>query len=371
MDVLLDGVNTPWTLSDSGGIITVTPQEDLRSGTHSLSAIARNTRGNASWPFRKSLVVMLPAAELLVNLHPSVLPPVSGATTRITCAAVDNAGTPVADGTPIRVRVPSNRIDTVALTKNGKSVVYLTVPAQPGNIGIIISSGLTVDTLTIPVREGDMEFLDGIIRNGFNGLPVTGAVVSVTSPEPEVTERGADITLDDGRFLLGGTFSRDCLVEVRRDGFFPIRQAILELMGKPCSVVLPAVANGTLHGKTYVLDARYGGTETGDISTDGHRASDLNLALAQRLSELLKAAGANVFMIRASDSTIIEAERTRRSAELPQGKYIRIDAGLATARASCEIYRSITNRRFAEKLLGALTTFAGLQSGALVKASSI
>ena len=363
VDVLLDGVNTPWTLSDSGGIITVTPQEDLRSGTHSLSAIARNTRGNASWPFRKSLVVMLPAAELLVNLHPSVLPPVSGATTRITCAAVDNAGTPVADGTPIRVRVPSNRIDTVALTKNGKSVVYLTVPAQPGNIGIIISSGLTVDTLTIPVREGDMEFLDGIIRNGFNGLPVTGAVVSVTSPEPEVTERGADITLDDGRFLLGGTFSRDCLVEVRRDGFFPIRQAILELMGKPCSVVLPAVANGTLHGKTYVLDARYGGTETGDISTDGHRASDLNLALAQRLSELLKAAGANVFMIRASDSTIIEAERTRRSAELPQGKYIRIDAGLATARASCEIYRSITNRRFAEKLLGALTTFAGLQSG--------
>jgi N-acetylmuramoyl-L-alanine amidase len=306
---------------------------------------------------------MLPAVELLVSLYPSVLPPVSGATTRITCAAVDSAGTPVADETPIRVRATSNGIDTVALTKNGKSVVYLTVPAQPGTIDITVSSGLTMDTLTIPVREGDTGFLDGIIRNGLSGLPVTGAVVSVISPEPEATQRGTDVTLDDGRFLIASTFSKDCLLDVRRDGFFPIRQPVLELVGKPCSIMLPAVAQGTLHGKTYVLDPRYGGTETGDISHDGHKASDLNLVLARRLSELLKAAGANVFMIRDFDTTITEAERTKHSAEFPQGKYIRIDASLATAIASCEIYRSITNRRFAEKLLGALTTFAGLQSG--------
>jgi N-acetylmuramoyl-L-alanine amidase len=362
-DVRLDGVDAPWTLSDSGGIITVMPPENLKSGNHSLSVVVRNIRGNASWPFRKTITVMLPPAELLVDLHPSVLPPVPGATTRITCVAADSSGSPVADGTPIRVRALANGIDTVTLTKNGESVVYFTVPAQEGTIDITASSGSITETVTLPVHHGDIGFLDGIVRSRLTGIPVSGALISLAFPDPENREHRADVTRDDGRFLIGDTLVGNPFLEVRRYGFFPFRQRVLELIGAPRSIALPPVANGVLHGKTYVLDPRFGGAESGDISPDGNKASNLNLSLARRLFELLKAAGANVYLMRASDTTIIEAERIKRSAELPQGMYVRIDAGLADAKASCEIYRNITNRRFAEKLLRALGTFAGLQTG--------
>jgi hypothetical protein len=134
-------------------------------------------------------------------------------------------------------------------------------------------------------------------------------------------------------------------------------------------IPLPPVAGGKLHLRTFVIDARYGGTEAGEASPGGMRSADLNLLVARRLWTLLRQAGANGHLVRDTDTTIAERERTRRSAGYPRGMYLRIDAGNPGRTAGAEIYRNINNRRLAEHLLRSLASFAHLDTTSVVASS--
>jgi N-acetylmuramoyl-L-alanine amidase len=365
IDARLDGSETPWLLDDSAGTITITPSRDLKSGDHTLSLVVKNQAGNSSWPFKKTIRVMLPPANLQTILHPSVLPPERGAMARYVCSVQDSSGDPVADGTPVRVRAPKAGVDTIGLTRNGNVVVTLTAPDQEGIIPIEVFAGFESTTDSLRVRRGEIGNVSGLILGRTGNLPIGGATVSLISEQND-DAKIADRTLEDGRYIIGDTLKRSLLVEVRRDGFFPARQKLLELLSHGQNILLTTVADGVLQDRSYAIDPRFGGSETGDTAAGGLRSSDINLAIATRLERLLRAAGARVFPLRSSDTTITESERARRSAEFPRGMYLRIDAGLPILKAECEIFRNAQNQQMSEKILGSLFASAALDSSRIV-----
>jgi N-acetylmuramoyl-L-alanine amidase len=71
-----------------------------------------------------------------------------------------------------------------------------------------------------------------------------------------------------------------------------------------------AVAAGTpLAGATVVLDPGHGGDERGAVGANGLAEKDLNLAVATRAAELLRAAGATVVLTRTTDVRVTLAVR--------------------------------------------------------------
>lgn len=365
IEAQLDGSETPWSLDDSAGTITIIPSKDLKSGDHTLSLVVRDKVGNSSWPFRKTIRVMLPPADLKAILHPSVLPPERGAIARCVCVVRDSSGDPVADGTPVRIRAPKAGVDTIGFTRNGTVVVILTAQAQEETLPVEAYAGFESITDSLRVRRGEIGNVTGLILGRTGNQPIGGATVSLIS-ELEDDTKIADLTLEDGRYIIGDTLKGSLLVEVRRDGFFPARKKLLEVLRGGQNIFLTPVADGVLQGKVYAIDPRFGGSETGDTAAGGLRSSDINLAIASRLEKLLRAAGATVFPMRSSDSTITEFERAKRSAEFPRGMYVRIDAGLPSLKTECEIHGNIQNQQMAEKILGSLSASAGLDSSGIV-----
>lgn len=63
-----------------------------------------------------------------------------------------------------------------------------------------------------------------------------------------------------------------------------------------------------LFGKSVVIDAGHGGWDPGVKGANGSREADVNLALAQKLAEYCREAGAVVTMIRESDSALADTK---------------------------------------------------------------
>jgi hypothetical protein len=168
----------------------------------------------------------------------------------------------------------------------------------------------------------------------------------------------------DGRFVIFRDISPSSDLRAERSGFFPRPVALpAKTYADSLRIILPPVGGGLLFGRTYLLDARYGGIESGEVGGDGSRAADVNLAITTRLWQLLHAAGADVSRVRTADSTMSEKERAQLSAAYPPGFYLRIDAAGPAYQASCSIHPSIPNHTMAATLLHGLTVVAGLDSG--------
>lgn len=84
-----------------------------------------------------------------------------------------------------------------------------------------------------------------------------------------------------------------------------------------------------VQGKLIVIDPGHGGTDSGSLgySSNGtiiQMEKDLNLTIALRLNELLKAAGANTYMLREKDQSITLYDRPAKANELKADLYISV-----------------------------------------------
>ena len=358
IDVSLNNAYAPWILSDSARALLVSPPGALRSGTVELKVIARTKGGKSAWPFRKRVTVMLPASAVFAHLHPDTLPAIPGAGTRLVCSARDINGDPVADGCPLRVFSPALGIDTTLHTIGGSAVCYLAAPAQESDIPVEVQCQKPTTTLILTSRHDSLLYASGTVRAADSALTLGEARISIRTNGDQF----ADTTWHDGKFMVRGATTRAESLCVACDGYFPSTIALRSPQETELDIRLRPVAGRRLFGRTFLIDARYGGTESGERNARGLRSADVNLEIAWRLTELLKGAGANAHLVRRSDSTIAEAERTRRSSEYPRGMYIRIDAGEPGVHARAEIYRSISNRHLAERMLAALAALAQIET---------
>ena len=80
----------------------------------------------------------------------------------------------------------------------------------------------------------------------------------------------------------------------------------IALAGQKISNPLQADSEQVLRKMTVVVDAGHGGIDPGAISADGTLEKDINLALSECLSDMLKAFGFNVVMTRTEDGLICD-----------------------------------------------------------------
>jgi len=97
------------------------PTADLASGAHLLSGVIRNNAGNHSWPFRRYLNIIFPAAQITVAL--ASRGPACGASGPTACRRwrPDVQDRPVADRTPLHVTLQEAWIHSLPRNKEGPS----------------------------------------------------------------------------------------------------------------------------------------------------------------------------------------------------------------------------------------------------------
>jgi hypothetical protein len=225
-----------------------------------------------------------------------------------------------------------------------------------------------VSTLNVVRFERSTKtYLAGTVVSSSDTSGIAGARFVVVTGEDPDSALAIGQSWEDGRYVLFTEIPPGSTIRAERSGFFS-RNVTLPSMARADSVTLflPPMADGILFGKTYVLDARYGGEESGEISENGERSADVNLAITTRLHTLLRAAGADVSQVRTADRAMSEKERARLSAAYPPGFYIRIDAAGPVQQASCSIHPSIPNRTMAGCLMSGLSVVAGLDSSTIL-----
>jgi len=365
IDATLDGRPADFRYDDSARVISIV-HDELIGGVHEFNAQVREKRGNASWPFMRRIIVKLPAASLSIALDPWRIPKAGNALVRIRCTAEDKNGYPVVDGTPIRITAGDGALDTTIGTRNG--IAWFYIPGLQAWEPVRLVSATTGDLITQTFLErsiSDNTYITGRVFSTVDSLPLSGSSI-VEFADTSSSLRLLDTTWNDGRFIIFQELPDRALLQIRRAGFFPRRLQLDDGPGPfEKDVALDPVAHGRLIGKTLVIDPRYGGSESGDTDSAGRRSADINLKVALRLHELLKAAGANATLIRTNDTTLAEDERARLSAMYPEGFYIRVDASGRTEKAYCSIHSSIPNRKLAAWLLHGLKVSAGLDSAGI------
>ena len=85
-----------------------------------------------------------------------------------------------------------------------------------------------------------------------------------------------------------------------------------------------AIAGGALHGRRIALDPDGGADDPGTMGPSGTRAALYNLDVARALAAMLTAAGAEVALVRESDSPVSDVERVRVSETFGADRYLRI-----------------------------------------------
>lgn len=343
------------------GTVAAILDRDLSSGPHLLSAWVRNRQGNYSWPFRKTIVAMLPAKELELAFRPPALPVSSLAAARLTIRAFDSQGRPVADGSPVRLRTRETLVDTVVFTRGGAATLYLAATERPGDLTMTVESGNANGHGVIPVRPSELRYVGGRVTSG-SGMAIEGALITLERGAPAPVRDTLDLTTADGRYVAYAALPEFTVLRAWRPGYF-VKKEVVQPVEPVTSrdITLTPLADGRLFGKTYLLDARYGGTETGDIAGT-ERSSDVNLAVARRLHQLLQALGANAILMRQANEQLPESERAKRSALFPRGTYLRIDASSPAQRVACEIYSNPANRIIASGLLSGIASSTGLDT---------
>jgi N-acetylmuramoyl-L-alanine amidase len=348
-------------------LISVQSGRPLPGGFHTLSAWIRNEQGNASWHFKKRIAVDLPAADISLALSPPDLPAGYPATSRAFCTITDRNGDPVIDGTIIRLLSPSVNLDTALIATNGAAHLDIHFPAYQDSASVTAEADSVTVTNAVHFVHTEKTYMSGRIVSAGDTAAIADARFVLAPRDLPDTSFVVARSWTDGRFVFFRDIPPRSELRVEHSGFFPCPVTLPAMThADSLKITLAPVAAGLLLGRTYLLDARYGGNESGEVAENGERAADVNLAITTRLEQLLRAAGADVSEIRTSDMTITEKDRAQLSAAYPPGFYLRIDAAGPADQASCSIHSSIPNRTMAASLLHGLAVVAGLDTGVIL-----
>jgi N-acetylmuramoyl-L-alanine amidase len=362
--VEIDRKKVAFDYDTTSGIISYTPQENLSNGNHTLEVIVENRNGNSSFPFKKTLKVNPPPASIKVDVIPPIIPPDVMSVSLISALVLDELGNPVADGTRVSFSTTVGTVDPSAYTVDGRAEVYLKSSSTNNTSFISVRSGEVSQTDTVIFGVTAKCYITGIVSSSANGKPIPGVRVSPrlgASDLPEVV--GLPVTRQDGRYIIWQKLGDSTTLDLRKPGFWSQEQQVsLWAATNEFNFFVNPVAKGVLFGKTYLIDPRFGGLETGEVSPDGKRSADVNLEIAQYLYRLLSASGANVYLLRDKDSTISEETRVRMTKKYRAGFYLRIDASEKDGKSSVLISRGQANQRLSRSISLMLSKSSGVDT---------
>ena len=325
--VKLDGVVVQHRYLRDSDLIVVTPTEPLSNGVHWIETCLVNYYGNHNLPTTQWFKIAPPAAQLQVSTWAKSIPPDGESYVGITVAAYDSDDQPIANDELIHAQTTVGRLtETVQLSKNGIARFYLHGdPAirQPSTAQVKVVYKDKQETISVGFGEIQGGIIQGRVRNA-TGSALGDATIRLMKGEERITA-----TDSNGHFFYNHVSPGETSLLVSKAGYYNL-QMKEEVLPNRALVIHPGlhpICEGALVGQVFVLDARYGGTERG--TPPG--TAQVNLAVVNALSEMLKIAGARVYLIRKEDQTIAVSKRVAAvNAIKENGYYLRIDHGNRT-----------------------------------------
>jgi N-acetylmuramoyl-L-alanine amidase len=358
-NIEIDAVLQPDSISAYSGMIYCVPPVDLANGAHLVSVVVRNGNGNASFPFRRTIVVKPPVDSLVVTLTPREIPPLPDALTAVNVKAYDKKGNPCTDGTEISLSATLGTIAPTIQIRGGEAQAYYVPDTVSGIARITASAPKRSATARLSLRHSIGKFITGIVYNIADSTPVANVLIVSRreSSMPGFLPQSAR-SYSDGRYILTDAIKDTLRLDISREGFFGTNEVIP--VASELSVLyhfVTPIANGILRGKTFVLDARYGGIETGSLAQHGGRivrTSDVTLAVAKSLQQLLIAAGATVLQVRKHDIALSDTMRIEYALNAKEGLFIRIDGSDTSHQAGVFVDPTVARKPTGSSLLWGL-----------------
>jgi len=325
IQVFIDNKENNYKYDDNKKVISIIPDTILNNGDHLLDVVVENKNGNHSFPFRKIFKIAPKAASLKLEIFPSSIPPDKNAIAIAKVKVMDSNNNPVADSAIVDFKISSGQIGSHGFTKDGIVSVYIYAPGNE-SIAIIEAScdGIKVSD-SVTFRKSDGKYVSGKITDK-EGKTIEGCGVILPPmginpiPLPSYT-----VTDKNGIFIIPNAQGDSIQISLLKDGYFGKDISLfLKNSVTISNITLDKICSGILFDKNIILDARYGGIEKGEVFNN-LTSSRVNLEIAQYLSKLLEAAGANVLLIRSEDKYMSEAERAKLTESFKLGFYIRID----------------------------------------------
>ena len=353
--VKIDGVVVPHQYLRTEDLIVVTPPNPLSNGVHFVETDLVNYYSNHSLPGEQWFRVTPPAAKLKLRAWTDVLPPDGESYVGITVTTLDKDGLPIVDGEMIQAQTSIGRLaETEAPSKNGEARFYLYTNAtqpQAGLAQVKVTYKNRSEVIAIRFEEIRGGIVQGSVRDAAGNI-IADATVRLVKKKSRAT-----VTNPDGRFFFGNVSPGNATLNVSKAGYY---SHLLETnaTSNRAQVVHPKlhpIADGTLIGVAFVLDARYGGSERGTPVTDSVAPAELNLAVVKALKEMLELAGASVYLVREKEEKISVSKRVKViNAVKQEGYYLRIDHGVWVEGEPSVIATGYPGNQVAEKYLKAV-----------------
>ena len=353
--VKLDGTVVPHQYLRAEDLIVITPPKPLSNGVHLVETDLVNYYGNHSLPNKQWFKVVPPAAKLKLRAWTKTLPPDGASYVGITATALDKNGLPIADDEPIHAQTSRGQLArTERLSKNGEARFYLYTDAtqpQSGRAQVKVAYKDKSETITIRFDK----IRGGIVQGSVHD--VSGSIIADATVQFVRKQNRTTTTNSDGHFFFDNVAPGDATLNVSKAGYYNLRLETNATVNS-AQVLHPQlypIADGTLIGKVFVLDARYGGSERGTPVTNSVATIDLNLAVVKALKEMLELAGANVYLVREKDEKISVSKRVKTiNAVKHDGYYLRIDHGARVKGEPSAIGTSYPGNQVAEDYLKAI-----------------
>ena len=353
--VKLDGTVVAHQYLRAEDLIVITPPKPLSNGVHLVETDLVNYYGNHSLPNKQWFKVVPPAAKLKLRAWTKTLPPDGASYVGITATALDKNGLPIADDEPIHAQTSLGQLArTERLSKNGEARFYLYTDAtqpQSGRAQVKVAYKDKSETITIRFDK----IRGGIVQGSVHD--VSGSIIADATVQLVRKQNSTTTTNSDGHFFFDNVTPGDATLNVSKAGYYNLRLET-DATVNSAQVLHPQlypIADGTLIGKVFVLDARYGGSERGTPVTNSVATADLNLAVVKALKEMLELAGANVYLVREKDEKISVSKRVKTiNAVKHDGYYLRIDHGARVKGEPSVIGTSYPGNQVAEDYLKAI-----------------
>jgi len=300
----LDGTIVAHRYDPSTGKVQYIPTRPLTNKRHTLRMEAKNFEGNSARPVSTVFRTSLPPFHIKSYPLTDILPPDGVARTRIITEVVDENRNPVADGTLVKFTTSSGRIvDSIVATRSGKAITHLVADYQPGRAEVTSTCDRMVSTCKVTFDKPETKLIEICVHDR-QGNSLKGVELIFDDKESCLTDPlGFCFYQQEGDEPLEYTMWKDGYLPLR--GFLDLRQegSIQERLA------LEPIDNGLMWNKVVVLDPQPV-LEAAALNSFRARArNEFNLQTAFYLREMLKIAGATIFLTREGDTAPTPIER--------------------------------------------------------------
>ncbi|MCG3119990.1 MAG: hypothetical protein ALAOOOJD_02552 [bacterium] len=318
----IDGQIVPAQIDLLNRRLKFRPDSALANGPHLLQASVQNLFKNHNLPRVDTLIIAAPTAAIVWDTPTPRLPADGVTMMPIRLQLFDAAQQPVWEGTTVHLQTNRGVIaPATQQLKNNRAVAYYQAAAEIGPAQIIATADDYSDTLTLALTPpGAQQVLSGLVVDDSSKVRLSTATVTIDDSLQALLDGNGGFFVENispGPHQLAVTArgyareSRIITIEAGRSAVAPVR--------------LRANLAGLLHNEPIILDAALGGNEGGDIFSPGITTANANFALATRLADTLRWAGANVMLVRDDENGMPVPARIEKVNKLAEGWYLKIN----------------------------------------------